>query len=212
MTSSFLPLFHPLDFMPDPLADAKTALRHRMRARLREVPEAVCATWSEALCAQLMGGILEDWKGSTVALFGGMAGEADLRSLVPWLESQGGSAVFFDFAEGHLQPRHVRHLAQLKRGTFGVWIPDDSCPVLPVSELQLILTPGLAFDEQGGRLGRGGGYFDRLFGMPATTAQRLGICFECQLVPQVPMEGHDARVQALLTEKGPVTLKPVFGD
>jgi len=63
----------------------------------------------------------------------------------------------------------------------------------------LILVPGLAFDRQCHRMGRGGGFYDRwLEEYPKVV--KIGLCFSCQLVDRVPMEAHDARMNIVLTE------------
>lgn len=65
----------------------------------------------------------------------------------------------------------------------------------------LILTPLLAFDDAGGRLGQGGGYYDRTFAaLPA--AQRIGLAYAGQQVDHLPLEGHDIRLHGVLTETG----------
>jgi 5-formyltetrahydrofolate cyclo-ligase len=64
--------------------------------------------------------------------------------------------------------------------------------------LELAVIPGLGFDRQGGRLGRGGGYFDR-FLREAMQAYKIGLAFECQLLDSVPQAGHDVRVDEVLT-------------
>jgi len=71
---------------------------------------------------------------------------------------------------------------------------------VPLSEIDLVLVPGLAFTRDGGRLGRGGGFYDRLLGQPLLKARRIGVCFEVQIVQSVPLEGHDQRVDEVLTE------------
>jgi 5-formyltetrahydrofolate cyclo-ligase len=76
---------------------------------------------------------------------------------------------------------------------------------LPESERvdpDLILAPVLAFDRQGGRLGQGGGYFDRaIAGLRAKGPIKVvGLAFAGQEVGEVPMEAHDARLDAVLTE------------
>lgn len=63
----------------------------------------------------------------------------------------------------------------------------------------LILIPGLAFDENGHRLGRGGGYYDRWLAEKGRVPA-IGICFDCQIVPAIPMETHDIRVDGWVTE------------
>jgi len=63
----------------------------------------------------------------------------------------------------------------------------------------LILVPGLAFDREGYRMGRGGGFYDRwLQKYPAVP--KIGLCFSCQLVDQVPREPHDKQMDSLVTE------------
>ena len=71
---------------------------------------------------------------------------------------------------------------------------------VPVSEVDLVLVPGLAFTRDGRRLGRGGGFYDRLLGDPLLKARRVGVCFEAQIIESVPLEGHDERVEEVLTE------------
>ena len=62
-----------------------------------------------------------------------------------------------------------------------------------------VIVPGLAFDRQGRRLGRGGGGFDRL--LEKLPAYKIGIAFEAQLVASVPTEIHDIPMDAVVTEK-----------
>ena len=64
---------------------------------------------------------------------------------------------------------------------------------------QLILIPGIAFNSKGERLGRGKGYFDRY--LENYQGIRVGLCFELQLVDQIPTDVHDKKMQWLITEK-----------
>jgi 5-formyltetrahydrofolate cyclo-ligase len=72
------------------------------------------------------------------------------------------------------------------------------------ARVELALLPGIAFDRQGGRVGFGGGYFDRL--LPSMTkALFIGLAFESQLTKDpLPLEPHDVRMHALVTEKAVV--------
>ena len=79
------------------------------------------------------------------------------------------------------------------------------CPApLPLAEVvtpDLIVTPLLAFDRAGGRLGQGGGYYDRTFeSLP--DAIRIGLAYEGQRVADLPMQDHDIRLHGVLTEVG----------
>ena len=74
-------------------------------------------------------------------------------------------------------------------------------PLAEVVEPDLILTPLLAFDAEGGRLGQGGGYYDRTFAArPA--ALRIGFAYAGQEVDALPLESHDIRLHGVLTETG----------
>jgi 5-formyltetrahydrofolate cyclo-ligase len=75
---------------------------------------------------------------------------------------------------------------------------------LPLAETvipELILTPLLAFDLEGGRLGQGGGYYDRTFAA-LPDAIRIGFAYAGQQVEDLPLEGHDIRLHGVLTEVG----------
>jgi 5-formyltetrahydrofolate cyclo-ligase len=202
MTSTILSLDTPQPTMPESISDTKNSLRRDLRARLKSIPAEQLALWSESLCRRLQAGEAGSLAGKKVALFGGMPSEADLRPLIAWLTAHGGVAAYFDFDTDQLLPRRVSSVDQLKRGEFGVWVPEISCPVLAAPELDVVLAPGLAFDRRGGRLGRGRGYFDRFLTAAAPQARRVGICFDCQVVACVPLEAHDARMEMLLTESG----------
>lgn len=67
-------------------------------------------------------------------------------------------------------------------------------------QIDLVLVPGLAFSKNRQRLGRGGGFFDRLLSVQAKNAFKLGICFSFQVVDALPTEEHDVVVDALATE------------
>ncbi len=64
----------------------------------------------------------------------------------------------------------------------------------------LLLLPGVAFTRSGARLGRGGGHYDRL--LRAIPAAAFGLAFELQIESALPLEPHDQRVRAVVTERG----------
>ena len=68
----------------------------------------------------------------------------------------------------------------------------------PPAQLDLILAPLVAFDRAGGRLGMGGGYYDRLLSAPRPPV--IGVAHGCQEVPRVPLDAWDQPVDAIVTE------------
>lgn len=89
---------------------------------------------------------------------------------------------------------------------FGVRSPTHGAVVDPAS-IDVILVPGLGFDRNGRRLGRGGGHYDRFLGELPPTTPRLGICFARQVLDSIPEEPHDARVDVVVSDAS-VTYTP----
>ena len=91
---------------------------------------------------------------------------------------------------------------ELIPGPRGVLEPDPSkCKVVPMDRIDIAILPGLAFDEKGGRIGLGTGYYDRLIPRLDITTRKVALTFEEQIIPQVPMESHDKQVDIIITDK-----------
>lgn len=187
----------------DHLFHAKHALRQSMRATLRTLTTEQCAVWSAEIGRRLMQNDAWLKSGGVVALFSGFKTEPDLLPLLPWMKERGLRAAFFAIeGNGLMSPYLVRDVGDLQTGKFGVLEPRlDVVARLNVSDLGVILTPGLAFGSDNGmRLGQGKGHYDRLFGNPECKALRVGVAFDIQILPTVPAEPHDAAMNALVSE------------
>jgi len=73
--------------------------------------------------------------------------------------------------------------------------------ILAGSEIETIILPGSIFDEQGGRLGYGGGYYDRFMAYDAPLAIRIGLAFELQMIEKLTLQAHDEILDFIVTEK-----------
>lgn len=83
----------------------------------------------------------------------------------------------------------------------GVRQPDSEAPHAPLADIDILLVPGLAFDADGRRLGRGAGFYDRLLGgCSAPKPLLVALAFEEQIVDRVPTEPHDATMDAVVTD------------
>jgi 5-formyltetrahydrofolate cyclo-ligase len=129
--------------------------------------------WTNAIGRDRTGGIGKDW---TLAL--------------PRIEN------------GKLSFHRVTDLSALVPGPFGTREPVFLGDEIPPAEADVILTPGVAFDRSGARLGRGGGFYDRLLADGSLKARRIAVCFTCQIVERVPVESHDAPVDEIVTPGG----------
>ncbi|WP_395750980.1 5-formyltetrahydrofolate cyclo-ligase [Prosthecobacter sp.] len=181
----------------------KPTLRQNMRERLRGMDEGTRHEASARIAAHLEH-LAATWAaGTTVALFGGLKNEPELvTGLLPALHALGIRTCFFQIEHQALQPRLVSSMEDLHRGQMNVWEPKPHCPVVDVAALDFILVPGLAFTRDGKRLGRGGGYYDRLLAHPNCRAERIAIAFEVQLVEHITTEFHDQHIHQIITESG----------
>jgi 5-formyltetrahydrofolate cyclo-ligase len=98
-----------------------------------------------------------------------------------------------------LSIHHIDDWTTLVPNQWG--IPEPSPDSTPHNEApNAALIPGLAFTPDGCRLGRGGGFYDRLLPMMGKNCRKIGVCFDFQLVPSLPTEPHDMRVDQVVTD------------
>lgn len=92
--------------------------------------------------------------------------------------------------------------AGLKLNEFGIREPSGgNIRIVSPEEIDAVVTPGLAFDCSGGRIGFGGGYYDKLFeGLPENSL-RVGIAYSFQILDSLHQESWDKKVQKVITEK-----------
>jgi 5-formyltetrahydrofolate cyclo-ligase len=107
-----------------------------------------------------------------------------------------------DRAARRLALHRVRDLAaELQPGVWGIAEPDpERCAPAGLETIQFALVPGVAFDVRGGRIGYGGGYYDRLLGGWPAPPPLVAAAFGVQVVPAVPIGPHDRRVDRVVTE------------
>ena len=187
----------------DPAA-AKTALRVLVRSRRKQLalehPEAdwmIVEVAREPLSARF-----PDPAGKVAALYAGLGAEIDARRhLADWLIEQGWTLALprVEGEDGHMVFRQWAPGDTLIHDQIGLNAPEPSKPAL---EPDLVVTPLLAFDREGRRLGQGGGYYDRA--LEALRARKsvfmLGLAYVGQETQGLPDEPHDQRLDAILTE------------
>lgn len=85
--------------------------------------------------------------------------------------------------------------SRLITGAYNILEPDDN-NYFPVEDIELIIIPGVAFDKQKNRLGRGKGYYDKL--LSNTEAFKIGICYDFQLVDEISTDAHDIKMDIVI--------------
>jgi 5-formyltetrahydrofolate cyclo-ligase len=180
------------------LNEQKAVLRKKIRAALLRISPAA----REAASAQFCTRVKEQsfWKSAaSVLFFAPLPDEADMWPLLEETVSSGKIAALprFDPADRSYAARRVQDLrGEIVTGKFGIREPGPSCVEIPLNQIDLVLVPGLAFDLRGNRLGRGGGFYDRL--LAETRGVKCGIAFDEQIAGAVPAEEHDLKMNFIL--------------
>ncbi len=112
-----------------------------------------------------------------------------------------------DWAQSTMECALIPNLDEdLQIGRYGLRSPIKRCQTVPDHQIDLALIPGLGFDDQCHRLGRGGGFYDRWIGSHSKELRRnsspvmlVGVGFDGQIVPAVPMDGHDQPLDRVVT-------------
>lgn len=173
----------------------KKQLRIEMKARRSLFNESERARASWSMCLRVASW-LETRPERTLGIYLARPQEISLGLLIPELLRQGYqiAAPRVDVAAQTMSFWRLESLGSLEIGPWNVWEPPAH---EKLEEVPLVIAPGLAFDRSGGRLGTGGGWYDRFLGGSQLV---VGVGFDCQIVLNVPRERHDRGVDFLASE------------
>jgi 5-formyltetrahydrofolate cyclo-ligase len=181
----------------------KPALRSHFRALRERMPPEQIDSASAALCQRLAAWPVL-YEADRVLAYLAFRNEPNLDLLferlprISWLIPR--------IVQGNRMTLHRYDPARLVRHRFGMLEPSADLPVADPATVDVVLVPGVAFDRCGGRLGFGGGYYDRF--LPTTPAVRVGIAFDECVADQLPCGEHDQRMDWLATPSGLIRCKP----
>ncbi|MFC4100848.1 5-formyltetrahydrofolate cyclo-ligase [Paenibacillus xanthanilyticus] len=198
----------------------KKAERARMADLRKGIPAAQRAAWSESACAHAVR-MLEECGVDRFMAYVSFRSELDTAPLLEWGFMNGKTVIVPRCIpeDRSMELYAISSLDMLVPGAYGIMEPDPALAArvdLARTMPQAIVVPGLAFDVEGGRLGYGGGYYDRFRDRITMAAASqgcpvppwIGLGFDMQLVESVPMEAHDARMDAIVTERGRRRITP----
>jgi 5-formyltetrahydrofolate cyclo-ligase len=180
-------------------AEIKAALRRQLRERLQSLSPEERSQASAQIRQRLAGHQL--WrKAQSILFYVPTTSEPDLWPLAIEALSLGKSVALLRHAvdTDSYAPCLIREpSSDLQPGRFGIREPAAHCPLFNVKQLDLALVPGIGFTIDGGRLGRGKGYYDRL--LAEVPGFKCGVAFDCQMAGEIPLEPHDVHLNCILT-------------
>jgi 5-formyltetrahydrofolate cyclo-ligase len=180
-------------------SSAKAELRRQIRIALKAMSSADRTVASAEIRARLEQ--QHAWhKAKSILFFAPLTDEPDVWPLLVEALSTGKIAALPRFAGEHQKyvACRINNVGRdLREGRFRIREPRADCAEIPLNQLDFMLVPGVAFDLDGHRLGRGEGHYDRL--LASFEGLACGVAFDQQVVGHVPVEPHDAQLSCILT-------------
>lgn len=109
--------------------------------------------------------------------------------------------------EKTMEAVEIQSLDNLVKDKYGILEPSEDIEAVEKVELDLIILPGVVFDVNGGRIGYGGGYYDKYLQNLDESIPKVALCYDFQVINKVPMEEHDIKADCIITEKRVIKLK-----
>ena len=180
--------------------ETKGEIRARLIAARRALSAAERARGSAAIAARLVA-MPVFREARVVGLYAPLGAEVDTAPVATAAEAAGKRVIWPRLAgSGREMVFALCPPDALRPGPVGALEPPEDAPACSIADVDLVVVPGVAFDADGRRLGRGRGHYDATLAALRPGAARVGLAFEAQLVPALPEEPHDARMDAVVTE------------
>ncbi|MCA9242693.1 MAG: 5-formyltetrahydrofolate cyclo-ligase [Phycisphaerales bacterium] len=183
---------------------SKAALRATLRAALANVDSEKRVVLSAAICARAIAQS-EYASASVIMAFLSLPDEVDTGDLIG-AALRAGKRVAAPCADWDSKTMRVAPLTSVDRvvetGRHGLREPIAGSvgASIPLGDIDLVIVPGLGFDESGARLGRAAGFYDRFLAQPELRAKRMALALDRQIVERLPTEPHDQPVDLIVTE------------
>lgn len=180
------------------LKEQKKAIRKEMRAKKSLLPDNVRSSLSLKIAEKLLA-MDEIANAGTILLYASLPDEVDTESLLRRLSDrrEGDKRIILPVVEGEYLLLKEYIPEEMETGYCNISEPGGDESTDP-SEIDLAIIPGVAFDSNCNRMGRGKGFYDRL--LPFLKCRKIGLGFNFQIVPQVPCEEFDKPLDMVITD------------
>lgn len=139
-------------------------------------------------------------RSTVVGLYAPIHNEVETAEVARAALFDGKRLIYPEVQGHHLVFREVADVGELVSGAYGILEPPGDAPVVLPAEADLIIVPGVAFDEAGRRIGYGKGYYDRALHTLEGRGRLIGFCYDFQLIAEIAGEPHDVLMDAIVTE------------
>ncbi len=147
--------------------------------------------------------LTEDYRNSnSILLYYPFRSEIDTTIIIKKALGDGKKVILPRVGEEGLDLFFISNISdQLEKGSYDIMEPiPESCFRAKITDIDLIIVPGVSFDKKLNRLGYGGGFYDRLLQILSKKVKRISLSFELQITENIPVSEHDAGIDLLITE------------
>lgn len=139
---------------------------------------------------------------NTIMIYSSFGSEVNTLTLIKKMLKDGKNVVLPKTKKPNkIIPIKINSLNELKKGNFSILEPTDISKKVKKSTIDVVFVPGIVFDKHGNRIGFGKGYYDH-FLKYIPYKKRIGVCYEFQIVENIPINKTDIPVSKIITEKG----------
>ena len=180
----------------------KTRLRRQIQKRLLELTVEQRAEKSKRACSNLVS-TPQFRDASTIMLYLSLPHEVATSEAIlhAWQMGKIVAVPRISWQQRHMIPLQIHSLETgFSTSASGLQNPVAGIP-RPLTDIDLVVAPGLGFDHRGNRLGRGGSFYDRFFAHQELRAVKCGLAFAEQQLDSIPVSEHDKPVDFLVTDE-----------
>lgn len=140
-------------------------------------------------------------KSETIFIYVSFDGEVDTHEIIKYALRHGKKICvpkILSKEEG-MSAVIISSFEELKLSKYKILEPENFNKKVDETVIDLVLMPGVAFDEHGGRIGYGGAFYDRFLRKTRENTLKIALAYDFQILDQVPMEEHDAKIHGIIT-------------
>ncbi len=181
----------------------KKALRNEIIERRKQISIEVRSSAPRIILEQLKR-MPEFTEANVISSFVSFRDELEMSDINQWILNNNKTLLlpYIDSEQKKMLFYKVSDLASLIRNDYGISEPNPAVhEYIDAQSVECVITPGVAFDKKGYRLGYGGGFYDRFFSSIKKTTPRIGVAFEVQFIDVLPTEAYDQPIHCLITEE-----------
>lgn len=180
----------------------KNELRQLIYNKRREVNDELKEHWDATILQKLLES--EFYKNAQVIFtYVSFQGEVDTIKFIEAALSEGKTICIpkvISKKEG-MEAHIITSLAELEKSSYGILEPQSDSPLINPLDIDLLIMPGVAFDKTNGRIGYGGGFYDRYLKKINPKAHKIALAYNFQIFDHIPMDEFDERVDFIITNE-----------